>query len=150
MSQDATPPGPGEAFLRRIPISAGYYNPARTPPIEKGAFTPTRDDDDGLSFFLETATPAEVLAHSARSGKVCKVARFLASEIFALGLTLTPDQQPGDLPGHHLVKEINLATYKSTDLQVRQKINELCIELARMANSRLVILDRDVSADPAS
>ena len=33
---------PDEAIIRRIPKCPGYYDPLKNPPIERGAFTPTR------------------------------------------------------------------------------------------------------------
>ena len=44
---------PDEAIIRRIPKCPGYYDPLKNPPIERGAFTPNKNDKDGLSCFLE-------------------------------------------------------------------------------------------------
>jgi len=53
MSNAAAPIDPSEPILRRIIKAPGYYDPRKEPPLERGAFTPNKGDDDGLSFHLE-------------------------------------------------------------------------------------------------
>ena len=128
--------GPDDTFLRRIPVGPGHYDSAKNPPIGVGSFRPSASDTDGLSLYRERATPAEVLAAGGRPGTSYVIVRFTAREIRGLGLTIRPDQQPGDLPGHHLIPEINTMTYD--DKMTRGPVKEACKRLADLANQAII------------
>jgi hypothetical protein len=59
------------------------------------------------------------------------ISRLKAGDILALGLTLIPKEGPGDLPGHMIMPEINLATYN--DREKKPAIKEWCRSLAKLA-----------------
>jgi hypothetical protein len=50
---DVEPISNDEILFRRIPVSTGWYDPSRTPPLEPEAFRPNRNDLTGISFSRE-------------------------------------------------------------------------------------------------
>jgi hypothetical protein len=56
----------------------------------------------------------------------------VARDLLALGLTLQPKQEEGDLPGHVIVPEINDAN--DSDPVSRRRVKELCKSLMDLAN----------------
>ena len=124
MSQGATPIDPNELILRRIPAREGYYEPRKVPPVSKGAFQPSGRDIDGLSFNLEREVSAETLAMSGTVGTPYAVARLRAGDLYALGLTLVPDQQPGDLPGHLIGLPLRKKVRSMTEFPVRHFLSD--------------------------
>jgi hypothetical protein len=137
MSVGAAPIDPDEPILRRIPINPGYYSPTKAPPVERGAFVPRPIDVDGLSFYLEREiSPAELVAAVQNARCRFVVARMRASDIYGLGLSLVTTMEPGDLPGHMIVPEINFATYH--DRAQRQRMKEWGAALAEIASRNIV------------
>lgn len=136
MCQGAVFPGPNETVLRRIPVVPGQFNPEKKPPVGKGAFIPNANDTDGLSFFLECETSAYKLIAAAKPGRDYQVARFKISEILGMGLTINLSQGPDDMPGHMIVPEINAIDYQQK--ATKSALTVHCLELARMANDRIV------------
>ena len=131
----AAPIDPDEPILRRIPVKQGYYDPRKVPPVEAGSFRPNSNDTDGLSFYLEREISAQDLAASGNPDTQYVVARLLARDLCAQGLTLVADQQPGDLPGHLITPEINIHTYSNS--HTRPRIKEVCRALTRIANQNI-------------
>lgn len=137
MSEDGTSIGPDEPILRRIIKSPGYYDPIKAPPVEAGAFRPNDKDVDGLSFYLERKLSVSALIEAAsKPADHYIVARFRAGDLHALNLSLIPDEQPGDLPGHLIVPEINWVDYH--DSEKKRRIKEWCFALARLASKGIV------------
>lgn len=137
MSAGATPIDPDESILRRIKINPGYYDPKKAPPVEAGAFRPHPRDEDGLSFYLERhLSVAAFIAASDLPADQFVIVRLRAGDLYDLGLSLVPKQEPGDLPGHVIAPEINVGTYH--DPIQKKIVKELCRKLARLANSGVV------------
>jgi hypothetical protein len=133
MSEAAHPIDPDEPIMRRIPIVPGYFDPAKAPPVQAGAFRPNPDDLDGISFFRERElSVSELVAGTKRAAGSFAVARMTARDLLDLGLTLQPKQDGDDLPGHVIVPEINVETYN--DPIRRTKVKELCRALTTLAN----------------
>jgi hypothetical protein len=124
---------PDEAIIRRIPKCPGYYDPLKNPPIERGAFTPNKNDKDGLSCFLEREMSAEdLLARSNQPGSNYVIVRFRAADLFQMGLSLIRTNDPDDLPGHVVIPEINFQDYKDPRQKPRLKeLGKALVDLAR-------------------
>ena len=78
----------------------------------RGAFTPNREDEDGLSVYRERlVTPEQVKANARKPPEEYIVVRLLAKSLYDLGLTivLSPDDP---LPGHCVIPELSLGEYK--------------------------------------
>src|SRR5262249_23609773 len=135
MSDDAPPIDPDEVLLRRIPITGGYFDPKKSPPVQPGAFRPNAGDTDGISIYRERLLSAlKLVASTKRAPGTTKVARLLARDLQALGVTLEPKQEEGDLPGHVVIPEINYGDYDSRDPARNERPTALCKSLADLAN----------------
>lgn len=135
MSDDAPPIDPDEFLLRRIPITGGYFDTKKSPPVQPGAFRPNAGDTDGISFYRERLlSPSELVARSKRPPGTTKVARLLARDLLALGLTLEPKQEEDDLPGHVVIPEVNYLDYNSRDPTRNERPTALGKSLANLAN----------------
>jgi hypothetical protein len=146
MSEAARPIDPDEPILRRIPIVPGYFDPAKAPPVQAGAFRPHPNDHDGLSFYRERElSVAELVAKTNKAPGSFAIARLKARELMDLGLTLQPKQEEGDLPGHLIVPEINVNTYN--DPAQRHRVKKLCRDLTVLVNRAGVTFRPDVG-DP--
>ncbi len=124
---------PDEAIIRRIRKCPGYYNPLKNPPIERGAFTPNKNDEDGLSFYLERELSVEgLLAASNRPAIDYVIVRLKASDLYELGLSLDRTNNPDDLPGHVVIPEINFQDYEDPRQKPRLKeLGKALVDLAR-------------------
>ncbi len=137
MSQCEVPLDPDDILLRRIPEVQGFCDLRKSPPIDSGAFRPSPQDTDGLSFYLERETSAQNLVDDAeRPDRGYLVARLRAGDIYDLGLSLVPSQLAGDLPGHYLLPKINTAVY--ADKRFYKDLKPYCEKLARLANQDYV------------
>lgn len=138
MSEGPTRVDPDEPILRRIPATQGYIDFRKVPPVERGAFTPNRNDIDGLSFYSERIISARRLADAASSpGKSFYVAKFKAAQLFELELSVIETPELSDLPGHLSVPEINFQDY--CDPNKKPKLKELGKILADLAAQNLII-----------
>jgi hypothetical protein len=137
MSEGASPIGPNERVLRRIFVGQGCFEKDKAPPVQRGAFIPSPRDVDGLSFYLESIISAPEVAAAAEKPAACYVVASLkAGDLYALGLTLVPTQDPHDLPGHIISPEINSTTYN--DSTQKPKIKEISKKLAEIASHNIV------------
>ena len=134
MSDDAPPIDPDEPLLRRIFIGQGHFDPEKSPSVQAGAFTPNPTDTDGISIYRERLSSASVVVNDTDRPTQYKIARILARDYLALGLTLEPKEEPGDLPGHLVVPEINIVDYQGPDKDKIRKIKELRRLLTNLAN----------------
>lgn len=135
MSDDVPPIDPDEFLLRRIPITGGYFDPKKSPPVQPGAFRPNSGDTDGISIYRERLISAfELVTKTKRPPGSTMVARFRASDLQAIGVALEPKQEQGDLPGHVVIPEVNHADYASRDSDKNNRPTELCKLLADLAN----------------
>ncbi len=121
-----------ERLLRRIPNAPGYIDEFLIDPISRQAFSPRRDESEGISLYRERFTSAAQLAATGKNGN-CYVARLVVSDVVALGLTVIPDVQDG-LPGHVLIPELNSV------LQTKEKARckDLQEELSRLGGRDIV------------
>ena len=130
-----------EFLLRRIARQPGQYEPALDPCLTRGAFTPNKQDHDGLSFFREAFLSGSTLAHGAsKPASHYVVARLRVSDVLSLGLSVISTPDPGGVPGHVVIPELSLTRY--LDPRWKPGIKEAALSLAKLA-SRDVILDFD-------
>lgn len=104
-----------ETLMRRLLKRLAEYNRDKTPPLQGGAFHPTKRDTDGLSLnrrlsdqFASFLEPSDLKNwHQVPEGirDTCGLVAVLAKQARDLGLTVEPD--PASTPGHVLIKEIN-------------------------------------------
>ncbi len=114
---------PDELILRRIIKGPGHYDRSKALPLERGAFTPNRSDDDGLSFYIEREQSiADLVRLANRPSSDVVIIRFTAGDIYSLDLTLVPMMRQGDLPGHIVIPEINYNDYQDKRLKPRIKL----------------------------
>jgi len=127
MSDDANPIAPDQPILRKVFKGPGFYAPQKSPPIERGAFTPNKNDTDGLSFYLESVLPIEALIAASPSSpaRAWLVIRFRAKDIYDLGLTLVRTTDPDDLPGHLVIPELNWNDYETRKTTLKPAIAKL-------------------------
>ena len=84
-------------------------------------------DTDGLSLYRKVFHSPEEVARKLRTGgsRACWIAQLRASDLLALGLTLTPDPLESAL-GHALIKEIRAETARSDEVvQFKRQLAQL-------------------------
>jgi len=126
---------PNEVLLRTVPNSPGFYTP--TIPnwsINPNAFEPAKDDLDGTSFFREDFVTKEELASTTKHPNGVRVARVVAKEITRLQLSLKPDPDDTQPPGHTVIPEMAFVKKGPHNKPQRQKIKDLAQELAQIAS----------------
>lgn len=101
----------GEILFRRIPVSTGWYQPDKQPPLEPEAFRPNRFDDTGISVSREKYTPLEQAARG-QPGKDYYVAVFRAGDLRAAGIEVTAKPVEGN-PGHAEILSLRYENRKS-------------------------------------
>jgi hypothetical protein len=145
MADAADSVAPDESVLRKIVKAPGFYDPQKSPPIERGAFTPNRNDVDGLSFFLEREMSIEAMIESAapRPASELVVIRLHAKDVYALGLTLRRTFNPGDLPGHVIIPEINWNDYQTR----KTALKPLIVQLVHLAEKNIVFYEAGPGGD---
>lgn len=100
------PVSPDEHVLRRIFIR--HFDSALGEPIQRVAFQPNNNDTHGISVFRELfVTPAEVAQKGPKDPSEYYVVRLLAADVFTLGLSILPDPQGDQPPGHAVIPELN-------------------------------------------
>jgi hypothetical protein len=103
-----------EVLYRRVPVSMQWYVPDATPQLSPEAFAPRQDESEGISLYrAKYKTLAEVAAGKSKKGYY--VAKMLASEIRARGITIRSDD-PND-PGHVAVPELNALNHDTNEAQ---------------------------------
>ncbi|MCI0465084.1 MAG: hypothetical protein L0Z62_49820 [Gemmataceae bacterium] len=132
MNQPPDAIGPDEFILRRIHKSS--YDPGLPIPINFAGFRPTRHDTKGLSVFRAKYTSAvEVAAAGRKPGEYC-VVRLPVQALYALQLTVVPDEQPEGPRGHALIPELNVTACE----QDKKRLRDVQRELARLAGLDIV------------
>ncbi len=101
----------GEILHRRIPVSTGWYQPDKRPPLEPEAFRPNRFDGTGISVSREKYTPLEQAARG-QPGKDYHVAVFRAGDLRAAGIEVTAKPVEGN-PGHAEIPSLRYENRKS-------------------------------------
>jgi hypothetical protein len=92
---DVEPISDQEILFRRIPVSTGWYDPSRTPPLEPEAFRANRNDLAGISLSRAKYKTVEQAAEG-RPGKSYYVAAFRAGDIRAAGMHVVASPTPAD------------------------------------------------------
>ena len=64
------------------------------------------------------------------------IVRFRAADLFQMGLSLIRTDDPDDLPGHHVIPEINRRAYE--DPQQKPRLKELGKALVDLAKRNIV------------
>jgi hypothetical protein len=119
-----------ERVLRLIPKD--WYKPGKPVPFGRVAFEPNRYDDDGISLYRERwVTPAQLDASRPKHGTYY-VIRLKVQDIYGVGLTLR--RNVGDLPGHVVIPELRLSSYKEN----KEILNPLIVQLATLAGRDIV------------
>jgi hypothetical protein len=108
---DVEPISNDEILFRRIPVSTGWYDPSRTPPLEPEAFRPNRNDLTGISFSREKYETVDRAAQG-RPGKSYYVAAFRAGDIRASGMRVVSSPTPDD-PSHAEIADLTYDSRKS-------------------------------------
>jgi hypothetical protein len=98
----------GEILYRRIPVSTGWYQPDKQPPLEPEAFRPTRYDTTGISLSRAKYTTIEQAARG-QPGKSYYVAEFRAGDLRTAGMEV--DAKP--IEGNRGHSEISNLTYEN-------------------------------------
>lgn len=132
-----------EELLRRILRRLAEYNGNLNPPLQAGAFHPTKRDIDGLSLNRRysdahpTFPTPEVCKNwpevPQNIRETCGVLGIFASGVRSVGLTIEPN--PATLPGHVLIPELNYNRFEgtlSTD-DSRLQIIAWALQLSRLA-----------------
>lgn len=119
----------GEILYRRIPLSTGWYQPDKRPPLEPEAFRPTRFDTTGLSLSREKYTTVEKAARG-QAGKSYYIAAFRAGDLRAAGMQLDARPIEGNM-GHAEISNLRFENRKSKQaIEWRfQLANQLCLRV---------------------
>lgn len=105
----------------------------------RDAFKPTREDIDGISLQRETELAqagmgAADMSQAGRRPGEYFVIRLKARDYLHQGLSIFPDQQIGDLPGHVIIPELSLTAYENNKKAMKDVQDEL-IKLASADNA---------------
>lgn len=143
LPDDSLPVDDNESLMRRVLKRLAEYDRGKTPPLQAGAFLPTKRDNDGLS--LNRRVSVQYKSFLAPDGlknwhevpesirETCGVVAVLAKVAREIGLTVKPD--PATTPGHVLIEEINWNQFAGVDQTEasRERIIEWALQLARHA-----------------
>ena len=130
-----TPVFPNEVLLRTVPNSIGFYTRTmQNWAINPIAFDPAPDDVDGISLFREDFVTPENLASINTHTNGVRVVRVTAKECTDLQLSLKPDPDGTQPPGHVLIPEMTHIKKSPQNKPQRQKIKDLAQELAQIAS----------------
>ena len=138
--------GAGEWILRRI--HKNHFKPSKPTPVERVAFQPSDEDVDGLSVFRAAfVSPGQIVADS-RGGNSYYVARLAVRELgrFTPPLTVAPDPDPDQPPGHAVIPELNAIRLKTE----KYPSKELQRDLAKLAAKNIVFRPGDPLPMPLS
>jgi hypothetical protein len=129
---------PGEYVLRRVSRNTQRYDPSLPLPITPFEFRPHKDrDTDGLSFFREIKLSPSKLANSAtKPADNYVVVKLRVADLLALGLSVQPIEDEGDLPGHVVIPELTAAVTR--DPSKRIWMTEINHKLAELASKNIV------------
>ncbi|MGH6635281.1 MAG: hypothetical protein ACRED0_03805 [Gammaproteobacteria bacterium] len=128
------PVTPGEHVLRRIPNNKDWYKESLAEPVQRVAFEPRKTDTAGLSVFRELFVSAAKVAAGGPGRAGYYVSRLRIADLLMLGLTVVPDPQANELPGHALIPELSY----SSMLRDRSASKAFQRELAKLASRAIV------------
>lgn len=125
------PVSPDEFILRRVPANQDFIDKSLPLRVQRVAFEPKKKRDiNGLSVYRERFVSAMGVAAAGRSSAGYYVVRLRARDYLDLRLTLQPDPQPDELPGHTLIPELNAGSMRNPH---REKSKDLQKKLADRA-----------------
>lgn len=116
-----------EILCRRIPFQ--WYDPQKSSPITAVAFTPNKNDDDGISLWRKKdKKTCEAVAATGRVGKRYYVAMLRAGDLREYGIEVVPDE---DQPGHVSVPILNADDRRTARVKelADQIASDLCVEV---------------------
>jgi hypothetical protein len=117
-------------FLRRV-----HKDQIRGDTLAYGAFKPNSGDIDGISIYdANLVTPDQLKENARNPPDHYRVAKVAESEFLRLGLSIVKTVDPGGLPGHHVVPEINFTAYKSSDPVHRAHLKQILDDLVNIAD----------------
>ncbi len=132
MTQESDPITAQEFVLRRIHKNQVILTSPT--PIQRNAFEPKPRDDTGISVYREAIVSAAAVAAAGAKAGEYYVARLAITDLIRLGLTLIPDPQPGELPGHCVIPELTWQSFQ----QNKQSSKEVQRNLAQLASQNIV------------
>jgi hypothetical protein len=143
-SDDLLPVDHAEVLIRRVLKRLNEYDRGKTPPLQAGAFFPTKRDDDGLSMNRRNTpehpqflTPEQLKNwHEVPEGirQTCGVLAISTSIVRNSGLTVTPS--PASTPGHVIIEELKWGDFEENEHndQKRTQIMAWALQLAKQAD----------------
>jgi hypothetical protein len=114
-----------EILCRRIPFL--WYDSQKTPPISSVAFTPNKNDDDGISLWRKKhLKTCAAVAATGRVGKEYYVAMLRAGDLKARGIEVV---SADDQTGHVSIPILNADDRRTPRVKqlVQQIASDLCI-----------------------
>lgn len=134
MTNQQDPISSDEYVLRRIPKDRNRYDPSLPEPVQRLSFEPSKRDINGISIFRELFVSAEAVANAGTGVNGCCVIRLRASDFIALGLTIVPDPQDDQLPGHAIIPELSFQQMKVN----KSRCKEIQRSLAKLSGTNIV------------
>lgn len=134
MKDENEPVSPGEYVIRMIWMD--HYKQELALPIQPGAFTPKKNESDGISVFRSDClkSPEDVLAVIAEEKREkYAISMLKVLDLIALGLSISPAKVDA-IPGHGVIPELNAASVKANALHWR----EIKKKLATLANQNII------------
>jgi hypothetical protein len=135
MNEELEPVGDQEFILRRVHNS--YYDANFPVPVQRGAFRPNEQDLTGISVYRErfVRAPSDVLdAVKPEKRGMYYVARLSVRALTSLGLTVVPDPDPQDIPGHCIIPELSWPKYQVD----HDRLADIQQQLAKLGSQDIV------------
>jgi hypothetical protein len=135
MNEELEPVGHEESVLRRIPMS--FYEEGLPTPIQRAAFRPNEQDTTGLSVYRArfVSSYSDVLRNvKPEKREKYYICRLCARDLFALNLTVVPDPDPEDIPGHCIIPELSWQKYQDE----YERLAEIQLQLAGLGSRDIV------------
>jgi hypothetical protein len=135
MSEELEPLGELEFVLRRV--HKNHFDPRLANPIQRVAFRPNEGDDTGLSVYRARFVKAYVdvlLKVKAEKRGHYYICRLQVCDLTKLGLTVVPDPDPEDIPGHCIIPELSWPNYQAD----HDRLADIGDELALLGNQAIV------------
>ncbi len=134
---ESAPLQPDETVLRRIHRS--HCQAGLATQVQRVAFEPRRDENDGISVYRERfVSPAQVAAAGRKPPAEYLVARLNVSDFLDMNLTVVPAPQ-ADLPGHCVITELSWVAFQKD----RAFSKRLQAALAALAGKAIVYQPRE-------
>lgn len=131
MKSERDPVSLDEFVFRRIHRS--HFKGNLPVPVVRPAFQPNKHDTKGISMFREEFVSAPELANAGRKPGEYYIARLSVRELKdRLDLSVVPDVDESQPPGHALIPEINTSRMRDP------RSKELQRELAKLASKSIV------------